>query len=241
MPFWTSKRNTQILPEAGGRRSASRNKPWFRSAAQRASRYSTCSGYSLVEMLIVILVAAIVTAIAIPQLLATLKDYRLHGDASAIAAQLNVTRFRATSQYTPFRMNITPGASLQIFSTERLCGTDLDCQPAAAPCVQSYMPYLQPDIESGSQYLSSGISFSTTNPGGTVLPPSLGGTGTGSTVFYFNTRGLPVDCTGTPLTNGGAVIYLKNGSNLSDAVVVTVGGGISIYSWNAHSNSWVAR
>lgn len=187
------------------------------------------------------MVAAIIIAVAIPQVLAALKGYRLHGDASAIGAQLNVTRFRAASQYTPYRMNIIKGTSPPSFNMERLCGTDTDCLGPVAPCAQAYMPYLQADIESGTQYLSPGDSFTTANPGGAVLPPSLGGTGTGSTAFYFNTRGLPVDCTGTPLSNGGAAIYIKNRDNLTDAVVVTVGGRISIYAWSPNGNSWVTR
>jgi len=207
----------------------------------RGSRPADGPGYSIVELMVVILVASIIIAIAIPQVLAALKGYRLHGDASAISAQLNVTRFRATSQYTPYRLNIITGSSPPSFSMERLCGTDTDCLPPSAPCVQSYMPYLQADIESGAQYLATGDSFTTVNPGGAVLPPSLGGTGTGSTVFYFNTRGLPVDCTGTPLSNGGAVIYLQNADNLIDAVVVTAGGRIGIYAWSSKGNSWVPR
>jgi len=241
MPFWTSDRSAHVLPQACGRRSVCRNEARFRSLPHQGLGSRGSSGFSLVELIVVVLVAAIITVIAMPQVVEALKGYRLHNDASAISAQLNVTRFRATAQFTPFRMNITTGTSPQIFSTERLCGTDLDCQPPASPCAQSYMPYLQPDIQSGSQYLSSGISFTTINPGGTVLPPSLSGTGTGSAVFYFNTRGLPADCTGTPLNNGGAVIYLKNGNNLSDAVVVTEGGGISIFEWSLHGNTWVAR
>ena len=229
------------MGESNQQRSSARGEASFCAKPQWGSLPASGPGYSLVELLVVILVAAIMTAFAIPQVFTMLKGYRLHGDASAIGAQLNVTRFRATSQYTPYQMNIITGTSLQTFNMERLCGTDTDCLATVAPCVQSYMPYLQADIESGTQYLSSGDSFTTTNPGGAVLPPSLSGTGAGSTVFYFNTRGLPVDCTGTTLSNGGAVIYLKNGNNLTDAVVVSVGGRISIYAWSPQSNSWVVR
>lgn len=199
------------------------------------------TGYSMVELLVVMFIMAMIVAIAVPQILATMAGYRLHSDASSVAAQLNVARFRATSQFTPYRTTIFPGSTPQTFNMERLCGTDLDCQPPASPCVQSYMPYIQSDIESGSQYLSRGDTFTTTNPGGSVTPPFISGSGTGATVFYFNTRGLPVDCSGVPLSNGGAVIYIKNASNLTDAVTVTMGGQIGIFSWSAKSKSWVAR
>jgi prepilin-type N-terminal cleavage/methylation domain-containing protein len=232
---------THSYSETGNLPSPARDGAWPFGAPQWGSQPASYPGYSLIELIVVILVAAIITAIAIPQVVTALKGYRLHGDASAISAQLNVTRFRATSQYTPYRMNIITGTSPQTYNMERLCGTDTDCLAPVAPCVQSYMPYLQADIESGAQYLSPGDNFTIANPGGAVLPPSLTGTGTGSTVFYFNTRGLPVDCKGTTLSNGGAVIYVKNGNNLSDAVVVTESGRISIYAWSPRGNSWVVR
>jgi type II secretory pathway pseudopilin PulG len=192
----------------------------------------------MLEMLLVVLVLGIIAAFAIPQALNAVKAYRLHSDASAVAAQLSVARFRATSQNTPYRVNIRTSTTPPSFDLERLCGAT----PSSVDsnCTSAYQPFSTASIEGGSQYLASGNAFTSTNPGGTVYPAPLTG-GSASTVFYFNTRGMPVTSTGEPLTNGGAVIYVTNNANLTDGVVVTVGGRVSVYQWNPAAGAWRAR
>ncbi len=182
------------------------------------------SGFSMLELVVVIGILGIIAIFAVPQAFTALKAYKLHADAAAVASQLNVTRFRATSQYTPYRVNIT--TSNGTFNMERLATSYAALSPA--------------QIESGTLYLSSGDSFTTTNPGGSTYPGTITG-GSASTVFYFNTRGMPVDSSGNPVANGGAVIYLQNQGALKDAVVVSVGGRISVYNWNNSTSAWIAR
>jgi hypothetical protein len=52
---------------------------------------------------------------------------------------------------------------------------------------------------------------------------------------------MPVDSSGNPLTNGGAVIYLTNGMSLTDAIVVSVGGRVNTYQWKPSSGAWTLR
>jgi Tfp pilus assembly protein FimT len=192
----------------------------------------------MLELLVVVLIMGIVTAIAIPQALTAVKSYRLHSDAAAVAAQLNVTRFRATSQNTPYCLNIVTSTVPHSFTMERLCGST----PVTTDsnCTSPYQPRTD-GMEGGAQVISVGDSFTTTNPGGATAYPGTITGGTASTVFYFNTRGMPVNSSGNPLSNGGAVIYVTNLANLTDAVVVSVGGRIANYQWNPSAGSWAAR
>lgn len=192
----------------------------------------------MLELLVVVLIMAIVTAMAIPQALTAVKGYRLHADAAAVASQLNVTRFRATSQNTPYRLNIDTSTTPNSFTMERLCGTT----PVATDsnCTSGYQPRTD-GIEAGRQVVSYGDSFTTTNPGGTTSYPGTITGGAAATVFYFNTRGMPVNNSGNPLSNGGAVIYVTSRVNLTDAVVVSVGGRIAVYQWNPSTSNWVGR
>ncbi|MBI1940756.1 MAG: hypothetical protein HYS33_04520 [Acidobacteria bacterium] len=192
----------------------------------------------MLEMLVVVLVMGIIIAMAMPQALTAVKAYRLHSDASAVAAQMNVTRFRATSQNAPYRLNLITSTTPQSYTLERMCGNT----PSSVDsnCTSAYNNFSVRQIEGGSLYLSTGDTFSTSNPGGTVFPGSITG-GSAATVFYFNTRGMPVTSTGSPVSNGGSVIYVTNNINLTDSIVVSVGGRISVYQWNPSSGVWASR
>jgi hypothetical protein len=122
---------------------------------------------------------------------------------------------------------------------ERLCGNTPST--VDSNCTSAYSAFTIPQVEGGTLYLSMGNSFTTTNPGGTALPGTITG-GSATTVFYFNTRGMPVTSTGSPVSNGGSVIYVTNNINLTDAIVASVGGRIATYQWNiSTSTAWMSR
>lgn len=203
-------------------------------------------GFSILELMVVILIIGIIAALAIPQAYQALKAYRLHNDAAGLAATMNVARFRATSQYAPYRVHINTANGT--YYMERLCGDNTKAPASSdAACTGSSSPYTafsSPLIDGGTQNLSQDDSFTTTNPGASTCPPPAPQSLTscaGQTNFYFNTRGMPVDSSGNPVTGGGRAIYLKNTDGLSDAVVVTLGGQVGVYNWGKVSGAWYAR
>ncbi len=180
------------------------------------------SGFSMLELLVVISIIGIIAVMALPSAYTFVKGYRLHADASALASQLNVTRFRAASQFTPYRLSVSTGANL--FNMDRM--------NTPTP------PYGSPSTEV-SLGLSQGISFLATCPV-SAKPGNIPSSFTASsTTVYFNTRGLPVNNMGTPMNNN--VIYLKNDNDLYDAVTVSLGGRITVWNYNVATTTWVRR
>ena len=176
-------------------------------------------GFSMLELLVVIAIIGVIAAFALPSALTFVKGYRLHADASAIAAQLNVTRFRSTSQYKPYRLSVDVAAGST--SRQRLSTT-----------------YASPQTEE-SQLLQRGVRFLATCPV-SAKPGSIGSSVTAaSSAIYFNTRGLPVDSTGTTYNNN--VFYLANDNDLYDAVTVSLGGKVTIWNYNQTTSTWVSR
>lgn len=206
------------------------------------------AGFSLVEVLLVIVIMGIIAVFAIPGATHAVYNYRLHSDASNLAAQLNITRYRATSQYSPYSLTLAFDSTVGRYSMtmQRLCGNHTptsDCGTATAGCSAHYASYAN---EGGAEYISQTDSFTATNPGGTVFPGSITAASTppsGSVAtFYFNTRGMPVGCDGLPVSNGGAVAYISSSQvAITDAVVVSVAGLVSIYQWDPGSSQWIRR
>jgi prepilin-type N-terminal cleavage/methylation domain-containing protein len=199
------------------------------------------SGFSLIEILVVMLIMAIMTAIALPSALNSLKGYRLHSDATSIASYLNVVRMKAASQYAPYRLVVNTDQGK--YTMEKLCGITPVSSDAA--CVSPYSSFSTPVTEGGFQYVSTGNKFWPCRPpnvtGGTY-PGTIAGDPAACTspvVMYFNTRGSPVDNSGGPLGNGGAVLYIRNQNNLVDGITVSPGGRVSVSMWTG--SGWAVR
>jgi prepilin-type N-terminal cleavage/methylation domain-containing protein len=218
----------------------------------RMSRRS--AGFSLIEALVVMLIVAIVTAIALPSATNSLKGYHLHSDATSIASYLNVVRMKSASQYAPYRLVVDTNNGSYVM--ERLCGNT----PSAAPgdpsrnpafdanCAgvnANYQPFATAQTEGGTQYVSTGDTFSACRPAN-IAAASYPGTIAGDpgscaspVSIYFNTRGSPVDNTGAPLGNGGAVVYIQNQNKLTDGITVSPGGRVSVSMWTG--SGWAVR
>jgi len=217
-------------PSAGG---GLRHRP--RSIAEQA--------FTILEALVVVAVAAILTAMVVPQAYHAIKAYRLHADATALANQLNVARMRAASQFAPYREVINPSSGT--YWREQLCGdTSVSADSA---CTSAYNALTTARIEGGTQYVHEGDSFSGCRPtflGASSYPGTIQSNPSpcpDPVEIYFNTRGAPVDSNGDPLGNGGAVVYVSNQYNLVDAVTVSIGGAVTVWNWDTASNSWLKR
>jgi type II secretory pathway pseudopilin PulG len=196
---------------------------------------SRMSGFSLIELLVVLFVVMVIAAIAIPNILLAVSNIRLRASAGDLAGLIQQARILAAKNNTTYTVLYGTRNGAQIAYIDLNGNGNFD---NGEPLVQF----------SGTTIPASGA------PSGSGGQPSpyvlVGDTGTGS---YDNTntlgytgRGLPCnyDTTTTPATCSTPaakyfVYYLtitRVGGSSWAAVVVTKGGRTKIATWNG--NAW---
>jgi type II secretion system protein H len=154
------------------------------------------AGFSLVEMLVVLAIAGVVAAIALPSTERTLADVRLHNDARAIHNLLSLAKMRASAKFTRVRLYCDLGAESFVLQT---------WDKTALNWV----------VEDGATTLSTNVDFGfdalTDPPDDTqaalaqapLCKAADGVTDIANTAcIVFNSRGIPVDAGGNPDGNG---------------------------------------
>jgi Tfp pilus assembly protein FimT len=176
---------------------------------------SKSAGFSILELVVAVAVILLVSAIALPGAMATLRAYRLAGSARAVAHQVSLARLRAETEFTNAQLVIDPATntySLQVCTNAGKANT------CTTP--DDY------NNEGGIQPLSQGISFGFGAAGG----PAGGQSAMQQTLqTRFNSRGIPVLLDGSGNTNANDVIYLADTQGNAYAVGVTVGGHVRVY------------
>jgi Tfp pilus assembly protein FimT len=80
------------------------------------------SGLSSIELLTVVSIIGVISAMAIPVAVREVADYKLHADATSISSWLNVARMKAASQFAPYRLNVNVSGGNYVL--EQLCGSN---------------------------------------------------------------------------------------------------------------------
>ena len=117
------------------------------------------SGFTLIELVTILLVFGIVVALAYPALQASLTDARLRAAASAVSTAFQFAQLSAMSTGRPYRVTVDADADTVVVAT--LAPTYLAAVDAAvqAPGTSSVAEAV---IDAGDQYQSAGDP---TNPG----------------------------------------------------------------------------
>ncbi|MEQ1352569.1 MAG: prepilin-type N-terminal cleavage/methylation domain-containing protein [Candidatus Acidiferrum sp.] len=188
-------------------------------------------GFSLIELLVVLLIVMIVAAITIPNVLLAVSNVRLRGSAGALAGVMQQARILAAknNQTYPIRYGTANGAQIAYVDLNR--SGSFDTGEPMAQFGGSTVPAAGAPSGGGGQ------------PSAYVLPGDSGsGSYDNTNTLGYTGRGLPCnyDASTTPVTCSTPpakyfVYYLADiriGGAGWAAVVVTKGGRTKIVTWN---------
>ena len=171
-------------------------------------------GYSILEVVVVVGLIGVISAIAVPMFANAIANFRLSGDARSVSNAMALTKMRAAGNFTRVRLFVD-----LIGKTHRIESWDK---------VTSGWK-----TEGGSTRLSQGVSFSfgvvaaappstqTTIGQSSKCTTDLGAEITNTACVMFNSRGVPVDASFAP--TGSDALYLTDGTAVYGVTVAATG------------------
>jgi len=207
------------------------------------------AGFSTLEMMIVVAMSIIITAIAVPGYFSTSRYLRITGDLRALNGITAQAKMRAAADFTHARayVDLANGTyHLELWNKAGNAGagcwqTDGDIANA---CTANNSPVL--NLSQGDTFGFGSLTAGPT-PGQTTISQAAlcrvgaannpgGGSGTANTAcIEFNSRGTPVDNTGAPVATGA--FYITN-AWVVNGITASATGSIQTWSTPASSASW---
>ena len=191
-------------------------------------------GFSMIEILVVMLIALVIAAMAVPGFQSVARYLRITGDNRALFGTVSAAKMRAGAEFTKARAYLDLSANtyhIDVWDGKNSIWS----------------------AEGGTQYLTQGVSAgygttvttgptaaTTTAAQAALCDDGAGGTVANTSCIVFNSRGIPIDSTNAPV--GGGAFYITDGNTVY-AVTVGITGLIQSWSTGAASTgaTWQRR
>jgi Tfp pilus assembly protein FimT len=126
-------------------------------------RLGSDAGWSLIDILVAVSVAAIMTAIAVPQVQNVVRNYHLNAAVSSVTGAIQSTRYQAIMRGYPYAIQFdATSGSYQV----------LNKPPGATGFVATGGPTPISGLDNATLSVAASFQF---NPQGTVVPTNGGG------------------------------------------------------------------
>lgn len=189
-------------------------------------RRTTSSGFSIIELLAVVGIFMVIAAMAVPNMMSAVADFRLRSNVSSAASLMQRVRMEAvrTNQTMGLQPTAAPGGKIKYYADKNNNGA-LDAG--------EYELTLPKEVQSATSGAPSGLGAAVDFPLG--LAPG--------TPIRFNARGLPceitVGCT-PPAGGNGFVYYFRDTRPLgvSGWAAITVSPSGRVRTWWWTGNNW---
>jgi Tfp pilus assembly protein FimT len=203
-------------------------------------------GFTLLEMMLVMFVSIVLTAIAVPNFLRIRDSLRASGDIRNIADLTGQAKLRAASNFTHARVYADlNGNTLQLQVWYKPGNSGSGCWVSDVDSTNTCLTYSGSAPSGAVINLSQGdtLGYGSLTTGPTAGQTTIGqagqcldnsGTAINNTAcIVFNSRGIPIDgTTFSPL--GTDAFYLTNGT-VVDGITISATG--SLQTWSASANA----
>lgn len=188
-------------------------------------------GFSLLELMTVLVIALVIAAMAIPKVMTMVRNARTVGDIQSLNSAILLAKMRGASNFARGRVYADLSANTYHIDLYQSGGSAWT-------------------TEGGTQYLAKGVSFGfgslTTAPSGmsslaqapACLADDLATAVSNTACIMFNSRGIPVDTTWAATSVDA--LYVTDGKSVA-GVTVSPTGLTKIWRTPASTAAWLQR
>jgi prepilin-type N-terminal cleavage/methylation domain-containing protein len=192
------------------------------------------SGFSFIEVMLVVAVMGIVAAIALPSTASSMRAARLKGDAQSVNNLVALAKMRAAARFTRARVRVDRAQNQYVLETwDRGAGAwvaDGGVKVTSTGVTFGFGALGTPPPDS-----QPAIALSPECPVDVSLDPALI---PGTHCITFNSRGVPINSAG--VASGANALYLTDGTGVY-ATTVTATPLVRFWWSKAQSATWVER